>query len=397
MSAAERVYRTPELMSQIIGLLDRRHAWKVFVIERGFFPQAVEVLWREVPYQVTQEVIDRWTPRGGMYTEAIHSLIVHDPSLPRDEASQMALITSLPEDFMFLRQAKCKSYKQPWRDDWKLKVTPEGICHVDLWCEFKVESGTLPEALDEETFYPGFEVNRHYMINVDFDLGRFGMIMPNPPNADNERTLNTWLRYLVDTERRNPQIYGLDFGNTSISLHDLGRLTAYRHENHSAITELRVQNVQGFTVENFERFCQEAGHRLDLLELDSNLWRGARFPLSSIDRITEIIAEHLPNIRSLALPISILEGGQYVPVTQVKVSSSVTGSLRRLRKFCLVVHGTVYANSDRYPFPIEDVAQNLALLGASKDCAYELKNKTSVFLGMNVSKALHVAVHEYQR
>ncbi|WVF65335.1 hypothetical protein IAT40_000061 [Kwoniella sp. CBS 6097] len=397
MTAAERVYKTPELMSQIIRNVDRKHAWKVFVLERGFFPLAVAVLWKEVPYRVTQDVINLWTERGGMYIEAVQSLVIHDPSLQRDEASQMALVTSLPEDFMFLRKAACKSCRQPWRDDWKLKVTPEGICEVALWCEFKVESGTLPEELEEETMYPGFQVNRYYTINIDLDLGRFAFAMANAPNAERERTLNTWLRYLVDPTRRNPQIHGLAFGNTSISLHDLGRLAAYRHEDHSPLTELRVDNVQGLNIDTFERFCREAGEQLDVLELDNSVWGGARFPISSVDRVTEIVAEHLAGLRSLTLPISIAENGQYVPVTQVKVSTSAIGSLRRLRKCTIVVHGPPMANSDRYPFPMEDVAQNLALLGAGKDCVYDLKNKTSVFLGMNVSKVLNIAVHEFQR
>ncbi|OCF40425.1 hypothetical protein I317_05793 [Kwoniella heveanensis CBS 569] len=398
LTAAERVYRTPELMSQIIQNLERRHAWKVFVLEKGLFPLSVQVLWREVPYRVAQEVIDLWSPRGGQYIEAIQSLVIQDPALPKDEASQMALITSLPEDFMFLREATCKSSKQPWRDDWKLRVTPEGICQVDLWCEFKIESGTLPEALEEEVMYPGFEVNRHCTINLDVDLGRFAFAMANPANAESERTLNIWLRYLVDSERRNPQIHGLDFGSTFLSLHDLGRLVSYQHEDHLSITEVRVNNVQGFNIEAFERFCLEAGERLDVLELDASMGLGIRLPLSCVDRVTEIIAEHLQNIRSLSLPISIAERGKFVPVTQVKVSSSILGSsLRKLRRVTLVMHGGLSTAVDRYPLPIEDIAQNLALLGAGKECVYELKNKTSVFLGMNVSKALNVAVHEFQR
>ncbi|WVR08842.1 hypothetical protein IAU60_005900 [Kwoniella sp. DSM 27419] len=412
LNAAVRVYRSVELMSMILERLDNRSLGRILALEKSFFPMCVAVLWRQVPYPVAQDVNLR-TPRGLMYAHAIRAVTLVNLAYPKEGYFQMALIASLLDDFPLLRRAYRKSKDRPWGFDWQIVVVPSGVCSVQLRDEVEVLVGDNPVSKLEEGVdaYPDFQVERSIAIRFTPPAavqGRHHLGLMVHPGPEHDTAKRSWMGYLTSSTRRHRSICAVDFGPVQVTLDEVQRVFDYRHPGHTPVTEVAASNVRDIDIDSFERFCCSVKGDVQVLRLDGPSWGMARMMLlSDLDRIIEAIAQHLPSLRCLELPISIGQrpgaagpfGLGFVPVTAVKRAKRIGNKLHDLLKVILNIyaHSPPGLHDGRYAFPTDDVACNLAKLGAGPECVYELRNKADVFIGMNVSRAVHLGVQAWQR
>ncbi|WWC72870.1 uncharacterized protein I206_106834 [Kwoniella pini CBS 10737] len=129
--------------------------------------------------------------------------------------------------------------------------------------------------------------------------------------------------------------------------------------------------------------------------------RTSRFGLNKIDSVITYISETFPNLYHLELPFSINgPDHNFIPVTQIRVVQSLTTNrLNNLERVVINISSTQFMSGRdvRYPFPLEDVAANLAALGANETCIYELRNNSPTFIGMDMSRRLNKEVHDIQK
>nr|XP_019010059.1 uncharacterized protein I206_05621 [Kwoniella pini CBS 10737]OCF48840.1 hypothetical protein I206_05621 [Kwoniella pini CBS 10737] len=162
--------------------------------------------------------------------------------------------------------------------------------------------------------------------------------------------------------------------------------------------------INEHTIEEFEDFCEaflnNNADQVEVLILDHSLI-ASRFGLNKIDSVITYISETFPNLYHLELPFSINgPDHNFIPVTQIRVVQSLTTNrLNNLERVVINISSTQFMSGRdvRYPFPLEDVAANLAALGANETCIYELRNNSPTFIGMDMSRRLNKEVHDIQK
>ncbi|KAK8844156.1 hypothetical protein IAR55_006950 [Kwoniella newhampshirensis] len=442
MNSARRVYETPELMSLIFGHMERRDLRRLLTLKQSFFPSVAALIWQSVHYDIVKATLDLWNPRGRIYVHAIREVIVTDPTLDSDPTTQFALISALLDDFPNLRTATRRleylphltisSWKSTFDNLWKMNVesiktgsieegTSENWIVVHLRTEWVFEPETDLDQLEPPVCESGEYWIEHYIdVVLDSPPERpgfgFGFLTGFNEADRHEVAISQYINYLTDPDRRHARICSFDAGSNPFALSDLARLIRYRHPGHLDITKVRATDIDSFTIETFETFCQWAGdggkgENLEVLHLDQRGY--SIFDLLSFSRALKAIVEHFPNLVSIEIPISISITTQgrrsdLVPVTEIGVvqAEEITRRLTKLRHFTISVYGGGLGarHVDRYAFPVDTIAKNLAIVVApapapkgEEKCRFGIKNRTSVFLGYNVSKQLDDAVHEIHR
>ncbi|WVQ81406.1 hypothetical protein IAT38_003530 [Cryptococcus sp. DSM 104549] len=453
-----RVYDTPDLMLLILEKLDKRNLCRMLTIEKALFPLVVSVLWKSVKYRVTEDV-DEYTPRGMVYMAAVRHLIIDDfpdhATEPADPKLEQELITSVISNFPNISTAQRIDSSRPWAPLWTLEtwrdVEEKQHRVVDLGCVWKFEEGTRLEDLEAPQSWEGYEmdlsitskwaVNNNRLIpappagvNAAHFFGAppagvnaahlFGAppagvnaahLFGAPPAGVNaahlfgagtmihltshpevRRAVNGYLKYLLDPAVRHPRICAINTDEVPVSLADLQKIALYRHEGHLPVRSFLVGALERTSLEQLEQLCEHCLGEVEELLLDG---RGAGLPLRHIGRLIAALARQ-PKLKAIALPVSILEGNNtFTPSSAVSPPPShrTTTPLRALQQVTLNIYMPRHMlEHPWYSFPVEEVAQHLAWLGAREGCKYVVQNKTSVFIGANVSQRLDEAVHVMQ-
>ncbi|WWC90995.1 uncharacterized protein L201_005934 [Kwoniella dendrophila CBS 6074] len=498
--SARRVYDTPELMENILGFLDKSQLVRVLTLEKSFFIPAVGVLWKDVTYEVAQQLMESHTYNAQVYRQSIRNIILVDPELPKDEETQMTTISYLTQIFPNLLQAERRSPERRGKRkyDWKVKRKDDGQYDVDIISPLALSDRNLPtygrtknkkkrnnelsrietdscvgnsndiDILDLETepspgselddLYPGLKNGRILEITYESsrndDRRREGQPVPLVLFGifgfdDRDVGLKDKIvKYLIDPKRREQKILSLNVPELCLELVDLEKICSFPfkennkimkirncddnfenndntgNHHHGAvdddindsvfmtIKEIECRNFKSFDVIEFERFCEKCCLGGDEIDFESDLevlildHKGScDLRLNDISRVVQNIINHLPNLYYLEIPFTIIgQNGRFIPVNQITIieslnMSSINNKMRNLEKVILNIFGNSYNDGidQRYPFPIEDVAQNLAYLNAPESCTYHLRNKSNTFIGINMSNRLNEEVHKYQR
>ncbi|WRT69291.1 uncharacterized protein IL334_006275 [Kwoniella shivajii] len=393
---ARRVYETPELMSNILNRVEREHYWRVLTLERSFFNSAVGVLWKDVSYEIAKKFISSRIYRSQVYKQSIRNIVVVSTKLPRDEKSQLAFINKLINPFPNLLRAERKDSLESADCVWVLKKTDEGKYRVEVRSQIVLTKDSIPRRTIREIEYDGMDIHRssEVVFRSPKSEGRDRI----PVSLEHVKWVEKWLKYLLDPTRRNPRICSLNTDQIHIDIGNLGKIMGFKHQGHLPILELRAPCVRGFDVDQLESFCKILSKDLVVLKLDHERITGCRLRLDKIDKVIQIFTSSFPKLRYLEFSLTIAEQGRFIPVNQIPiVKEDITNQMKDMKRVVVNIYSHYTGTDFRYAFPVDDVAQNLAYLGAGENCIYELRNKSAVFLGCNVSRELNRAVHEFQR
>ncbi|WWC63794.1 uncharacterized protein I303_106399 [Kwoniella dejecticola CBS 10117] len=418
MTAARNVYEIPGLFSNILSFVDREHFWKVLTLEKTSFDAAVRVLWRDVDYQTAKKALRRHTYRSQVYKQSIRYVTLHDSDPPKekDEASQMDTIEYLVRNLPLLVRAEKRSNARRGRrkHDWTIERIGEGRYKVDILLELNLaEELALRRTRPGDQQYPGLEVERKFNVVLEAPATTRG-----PPTlawgafgdaSEIDRLVRRYISYLTNPNKRDSRICGIEISKFYMTLGDAVKMFALRNPDqdqdgyHLPFREINLKTLKPFEIDDFEEFCEafmeNHGDQVEVLALD-NYRIASRLRLNKIDSVFTYISETFPNLHHLELPFSIVgQDHKFIPVTQIRVARSLTKSLGNLEKVVINIYsGEGMGGPDaRYPFPLEDVAANLAALGARETCKYELRNNSPTFIGMDMSRRLNKEVHDIQR
>ncbi|WVW79593.1 hypothetical protein I302_101562 [Kwoniella bestiolae CBS 10118] len=431
LTNARKVYQTPELISTILGFLDPADYWRVLSLERSFFALAAGVIWRDVKYEVAQAALKSASPRAQLYVGSIRGITLTDSNsnLPKDEKSQLRCIKSLIDNFPHLLKARriTSTRLGSRKYDWSIHKEDDGLFGVDKTSQMVLRKpprsrSSRTRGVDDSRMRikRGIEVvidTRKDDVGVDGEL----MIQRFAEGTINDQLKNKIVAYLLNTTRRDPDICGIVIEDLQMDIRELTRICSSINgqREQGRLKKLTCKNLRPFEYEELEHFCVRYSNSqpgldggegeirngaLEVLVLD-HIMPICKLRLTHINRIISLINEHFPNLWYLEIPITILQpGGQnntengFINVNEIVIPDMGLNRMRNLEKVVINVFGNSYRGLDlRFPFPVEDVAQNLAALNAPELCRYEIRNRTSVFLGMDVSRKLNREVHKYQR